>query len=251
MKIGYARVSTEDQRLTLQPDALKQAGCGKIFLEKVSGAYRDRPEPHQMLDQLRKETSSPSGRSTAWPVPPAICSRSSQSSGRQVPSSIHLQTLGGHHYARRHNAARPALQRLLRPLEDVLDHLGALTGDIEVVAINEAEDFAHRLPQDMDGVFHHPQDMKIFPNRDADRLIARIGRFEPHAVGATAQALDRVFSVDRHDDNAAIARLGRAIHNQEIPVQDAGVSHGVAIDPHQERGCFVVYQEVLEVERRF
>ena len=83
-------------------------------------------EPHQMLDQLRKETSSPSGRSTAWPVPPAICSKSSKSSGRQVPSSIHLRTLGGHHYARRHNAARPALQRLLRPLEDVLDHLGAV-----------------------------------------------------------------------------------------------------------------------------
>ncbi len=53
MKIGYARVSTEDQRLTLQLDALKQAGCGKVFREKVSGAYRDRPELNRMLDQLR------------------------------------------------------------------------------------------------------------------------------------------------------------------------------------------------------
>ena len=53
MKTGYARVSTEDQRLTLQLDALKQAGCGKIFREKVSGAYRDRPELNRMLDQLR------------------------------------------------------------------------------------------------------------------------------------------------------------------------------------------------------
>jgi DNA invertase Pin-like site-specific DNA recombinase len=54
MKIGYARVSTEDQRLTLQLDSLKKAGCTRIFREKVSGAYRDRPELNRMLDQLRE-----------------------------------------------------------------------------------------------------------------------------------------------------------------------------------------------------
>jgi DNA invertase Pin-like site-specific DNA recombinase len=54
MKIGYARVSTEDQRLTLKLEALKQAGCNKVFREKVSGAYRDRPELNRMLDQLRE-----------------------------------------------------------------------------------------------------------------------------------------------------------------------------------------------------
>jgi DNA invertase Pin-like site-specific DNA recombinase len=53
VKIGYARVSTEDQRLTLQLDALTQAGCGKIFREKVSGASPERPELKRMLDQLR------------------------------------------------------------------------------------------------------------------------------------------------------------------------------------------------------
>ncbi len=54
MKIGYARVSTEDQRLNLQIEALKRAGCTRIYREKVSGAYRDRPELDRMLDQLRQ-----------------------------------------------------------------------------------------------------------------------------------------------------------------------------------------------------
>ena len=38
MKIGYARVSTEDQNLRLQQEALQKAGCQKIYQEKVSGA---------------------------------------------------------------------------------------------------------------------------------------------------------------------------------------------------------------------
>jgi DNA invertase Pin-like site-specific DNA recombinase len=55
MKIGYARVSTTDQNLELQLAALKEAGCGRIFQEKISGAKRERPELQRMLDQLRPE----------------------------------------------------------------------------------------------------------------------------------------------------------------------------------------------------
>jgi DNA invertase Pin-like site-specific DNA recombinase len=54
MKIGYARVSTEDQKLTIQLETLKKVGCTRIFREKVSGSYRDRPELNRMLEQLRQ-----------------------------------------------------------------------------------------------------------------------------------------------------------------------------------------------------
>lgn len=55
MRIGYARVSTQEQHLDLQLQALKQAGCKRIFREKVSGASRQRPEFIRMLDQIREE----------------------------------------------------------------------------------------------------------------------------------------------------------------------------------------------------
>ena len=55
MRIGYARVSTLDQKLDLQMQALKKARCSKIFREKVSGAAsQDRPELKRMLDQIRE-----------------------------------------------------------------------------------------------------------------------------------------------------------------------------------------------------
>ncbi|MDE0306652.1 MAG: recombinase family protein [Albidovulum sp.] len=54
MLVGYARVSTMDQNPALQTDALRAAGCGRIFTEKASGAHRDRPELQAALDFLRE-----------------------------------------------------------------------------------------------------------------------------------------------------------------------------------------------------
>jgi DNA invertase Pin-like site-specific DNA recombinase len=54
MYIGYARVSTDDQHLDIQLQALKQAGCKRIFQEKISGARRQRPELAKMLEHLRE-----------------------------------------------------------------------------------------------------------------------------------------------------------------------------------------------------
>lgn len=53
MIIGYARVSTDDQSLDSQTDALAAAGAAKLFADKVSGSKRERPELDKMLDQLR------------------------------------------------------------------------------------------------------------------------------------------------------------------------------------------------------
>ena len=53
MKIGYARVSTRDQNLHLQVDALKRAGCERIYQDVASGAKTARPAVDEMLGQLR------------------------------------------------------------------------------------------------------------------------------------------------------------------------------------------------------
>ncbi len=51
--IGYARVSTEDQNLDLQRDALERAGCGRIYEDRASGTRADRPGLELALEVAR------------------------------------------------------------------------------------------------------------------------------------------------------------------------------------------------------
>ena len=52
--IGYARVSTQDQNLDLQTEALTKAGCEKIFNDKISGSRAERPGLTKALEMLRE-----------------------------------------------------------------------------------------------------------------------------------------------------------------------------------------------------
>ena len=53
MLIGYARVSTQDQNLDLQTEALAKAGCKKIFDDKISGSHAERPGLAKLQEALR------------------------------------------------------------------------------------------------------------------------------------------------------------------------------------------------------
>jgi len=53
MILGYARVSTDDQSLDGQTDALAAAGAARIFADRISGTARQRPELDRLLEQLR------------------------------------------------------------------------------------------------------------------------------------------------------------------------------------------------------
>lgn len=54
MLIGYARVSTQDQNLALQCEALEKAGCQKIYKDRLSGTKNSRPGLQLALEVLRK-----------------------------------------------------------------------------------------------------------------------------------------------------------------------------------------------------
>ena len=69
MLIGYARISTHDQNLDLQKDALKSAGCEKIFVDELSGAAAARPGLQQAIDTVREGDVLVSvATRSAWPI---------------------------------------------------------------------------------------------------------------------------------------------------------------------------------------
>ncbi|RYE13835.1 MAG: recombinase family protein [Rickettsiales bacterium] len=53
MKLGYARVSTEEQKVDLQYDALKAAGCSEIYSDKISGTKFERPGLAKLIEYAR------------------------------------------------------------------------------------------------------------------------------------------------------------------------------------------------------
>lgn len=53
LRIGYARVSMKEQSFNLQVDALRVAGCEKIYMETASGARTERPELNELLRNIR------------------------------------------------------------------------------------------------------------------------------------------------------------------------------------------------------
>ena len=75
-RIGYARVSTDDQHLDLQRDALMQAGCGVIYEEAASGKSAARPE----LEQCRKALRAGDTR-VVWRL---------DRLGRSLPDLVHV-----------------------------------------------------------------------------------------------------------------------------------------------------------------
>jgi hypothetical protein len=72
--IGYARVSTDGQTLAAQTEALHACGCARIFAEKISGAYSDRPQLAKAIAALAEGDTlvvCKRGRATSdfWGVP--------------------------------------------------------------------------------------------------------------------------------------------------------------------------------------
>ena len=69
MLIGYARVSTPDQQLHLQKDALRKAGCTRIFTDVASGAQASREGLAAVLTCLRARDTLVVGSWTGWGGP--------------------------------------------------------------------------------------------------------------------------------------------------------------------------------------
>ena len=54
MKLGYARISTTEQNLDLQIDALKKAGCERIITDEISGSLSERTGLKELMNMIRK-----------------------------------------------------------------------------------------------------------------------------------------------------------------------------------------------------
>src|SRR5512135_78890 len=101
MLVGYARVSTEDQNLDLQRDALTEAGCERIFTDVASGAKDDRTGLAEALAFLRPGDTlvvwklDRLGRSLKHLIETVTTLQAHQVGFRSLQESIDTTTSGG------------------------------------------------------------------------------------------------------------------------------------------------------------
>ncbi len=91
--------------------------------------------------------------------------------------------------------------------------------------------------------------MQFLTDRHAEGLVFRVRWLQPHAIRSVAQPFDRVLATDGHHSDRAIDRLRRAIHHQQVAIQNACVSHAVTVHAHHERCGLVLDQIFREIER--
>ena len=88
MLVGYARVSTQEQDFALQLDALKTAGCSRVFEEKASGAQRERPALQAALEYMREGDTLVVWGRIASPARSSSSSRPSRVLGRVTSACV-------------------------------------------------------------------------------------------------------------------------------------------------------------------
>src|SRR3546814_19793140 len=102
MRVGYARVSTSDQNPELQLDALRRAGCERVFTDKASGARDDRPALARILEDVPRAGDTPVvSKLDRLPPPPLQLIATAEDLERQkvglgsLPAGIHTHPPGG------------------------------------------------------------------------------------------------------------------------------------------------------------
>ena len=103
----------------------------------------------------------------------------------------------------------------------------------------------------MNGTSDHPPDGQFLPFLEADRLIPGVLGMQFRDPAAPDQALDGQFVVHHGHHHRAVHRFEGTVHHDDVAIVDAGIDHGIALDP-QEEGCgFVLDQQFVEIEHVF